>query len=79
MGLLTRLLTLPVSLPVSSTLWIARKIAEAAETERNDPAALKRALGALEASLEAGEIGEAEYEAAEAEILGRLGALEPGP
>ena len=74
MGLLTRLLTLPVSAPAGGALWIARQVAEAAERERNDPATLKAALTAAERALEAGEIDEATYDRIEDDLLERLRA-----
>jgi hypothetical protein len=72
MGLLRGLLTFPASVPVAGTLWVARKIHEAAEAEFRDPAAIRRALTALEADLDAGRITEAEFEEAEAILLQRL-------
>mgnify|MGYP001794056313 CR=1 FL=1 len=72
MGLLTSLLTLPLSGPTRGVVWVAGQIKEAAETERNDPAALRAALIALEAALIAGTIDEAAFEAEEALILARL-------
>lgn len=74
MGLLTTLLTLPVSGPLKSVMWVAQKIHETAEAEFNNPAAIKAALAALEARLVAGEIDEDAFEAAEAALLDRLEA-----
>ncbi len=75
MGLLRTLLLSPVKGPVDGTVWIARKINEAAERELNDPAALRKALRGLEEQLLSGEITEDEYDRAETEILERLKAL----
>jgi len=72
MRFLTRLLTAPISAPLSAAMWIAAKIGEAAEAEFYDPVRIQRALGELEADLEAGRIDEATYEAAEDILLGRL-------
>jgi hypothetical protein len=72
MGLISRLLLLPVSAPVSGAFWVARQIAESVESERNSPAALRDALRAAEAALIAGEIGEEEYEEIETDLLERL-------
>lgn len=72
MGLLRGLVTLPVSGPVKGTLWIAKKIHEAAEQEHNDPAALRAQLARLEGLLLAGEITEEAYDAAEQDLLLRL-------
>ena len=70
-----RLLTLPVSGPIAGALWVADRVREAAEAETSDPAAIRRALVALERALEAGEIGEEAYDAREAELLDRLEAV----
>ncbi len=72
MGLLRSLLSLPVKGPVDGTLWVARKIQEAADNERNDPAALRKALAALETQLLAGLISEDEYDVAETDLLLRI-------
>lgn len=72
MGILGTLLLAPVRSPLTSTLWIAAKLVEAAESELNDPATIKRTLKALEAALEAGEIDEESYEREEAVLLARL-------
>lgn len=72
MGLLTSLLTLPVSGPVRSALWIAAKVHEAADAELRNPAAIRQALASLEADLEAGRIDEDAFEEAEAVLLDRL-------
>jgi hypothetical protein len=72
MGLLSRLLTAPVSLPVSGALWVAAKVVECAEAELTDPATIRAALEALERDLLAGKISEDAFEAAEAELLARL-------
>lgn len=72
MGLLTRLLLLPVSAPASGSLWIARQIADCVERERNSPAALREALRAAEADLISGTLSEAEYDAIETDLLERL-------
>lgn len=72
MGLLSRLLTAPVSLPVSGALWVAAKIGECAESELTDPATIRRALDSLEQDLLSSRITEDEFEAAEADLLDRL-------
>lgn len=77
MGLLRRILTFPVSAPAGGVVWLARRIAEAAEADRNDPTALKELLREAEARLLAGELSEDDYEAIETDILTRLGALVP--
>lgn len=72
MGLLSRLLLLPVSAPLEGSLWVARQIAETVERERNSPAGLRAALRAAEAQLIAGDLSEQDYEALEADLLERL-------
>ncbi|MXQ07939.1 gas vesicle protein [Alphaproteobacteria bacterium GH1-50] len=72
MGLLTRLLAVPVSGPVHGSLWIARKIHEAAEQQLTDPGAIRRELQQLEAALLAGQISEEAYDEAEEVLLNRL-------
>jgi hypothetical protein len=72
MGLLTRLLALPVAGPLDGAMWVARQIHDAAERELHDPAAIRRSLRALEEELEAGRIDEEAFEEAEAILLARL-------
>ena len=72
MGLLKTLLGLPVTLPLNGIGWIADKVGEAAQSQWLDPARIEGALMRLERRLDAGEITEDEYEAAEAELLAEL-------
>lgn len=72
MGLLRSLLSLPVKGPIDGTLWVARQIQDAADKELNDPAALRKALAALETQLLAGAISEEEYDEAETRLLLRI-------
>mgnify|MGYP006274253357 CR=1 FL=1 len=72
MGLLTTLLTLPVSGPLKGAWWAVETVREAAEAEFYDPGAIRAELAALEARLLAGEIDEDAYEAAEEPLLDRL-------
>lgn len=78
MGLLTKLITLPVAGPMRGALWVAGRVHDAAAAELNDPAAIRAALMALEEKLEAGEIDEETYEAEEEILLDRLEAARPG-
>ena len=71
MGLITGLLTLPLA-PVRGTVWLAERIQEQAELEANDDVALRSQLLELEAARESGDYDEAELDAAEDELLGRL-------
>lgn len=78
MGLLSRLLTLPIRGPGDGVLWVASKLAEHVDAERNSPAALRAALADAEKQLLAGEIDEDTYETIEDDILDRLStAREP--
>ncbi len=70
--MLFKLLTLPVSLPLDGVQWVGEKIRDQAIAALNDPTELKRQLAALERKLEAGELGEEEFEALENELLLRL-------
>ncbi len=74
MGLLTGLLTLPLA-PVRGTVWIAERIAEQAERELDDEAALRRRLAELQTRYELGEIDDAEYDEAEEALFTRLEEL----
>jgi gas vesicle protein GvpG len=78
MGLLTGLLLLPLA-PLRGTIWVAEKLAEYAESELNDEQAIRRLLLEAEAALESGEIGEAEYDEIEDELLDRLEAVRARP
>ncbi len=72
MGLLTTLLTLPVSGPLAGLMFIGEKLAEAADKEAFDPDAIKRQLVALEKQLDAGVITEEAFEEAELILLNQL-------
>ncbi|MGK7867658.1 gas vesicle protein GvpG [Falsiroseomonas sp. E2-1-a20] len=71
MGLF-KLLTLPVALPLGGIEWLARRVDQAVDAQWNDPKRIESALIALERRLEAGEIDEAAFEAAEAGLLREL-------
>ncbi len=72
MGLLGKLLTLPVAGPIGGVLWLAEKLKEQAEGEAYDEDAVRGRLMALELEFDLGEITEDEYAAAEDELLARL-------
>jgi hypothetical protein len=74
MGLLSRLLLLPVSAPLQGSLWVAMRIAERVEGERNSPAALREALREAETRLIAEDLSEDDYEVIETDLLERLRA-----
>jgi hypothetical protein len=75
MGIVSSVAGLPLTGPLGGLIWIARRIAEAAEQEMDDPARIEAALLALERQLEAGEIDAEAHEAREAELLAELDAM----
>lgn len=75
MGLLTKLLLAPVTLPVSGLHHVFREIQDAVDRELNDPDAIRRELLELQRLVDAGAIDETAYDAAEAELLARLNAI----
>lgn len=79
MGLLTALVTLPVTGPSKFAWWVAEKLHEQALNTLNDPAEIKRELVRLEARLDAGEITEAAFEEAELVLLTRLREAKRAP
>ncbi|MDI1454963.1 gas vesicle protein GvpG [Streptomyces sp. NPDC004009] len=73
MGLLTALLTAPLA-PVRGVVWVADQLAEAADREVNDPAAVRVQLAALNRALEDGEIDLVHFEREEDRLLDLLEA-----
>jgi hypothetical protein len=77
-GLLTRLLTLPLE-PVRGVVWLTERVAEAAEREqRLDERGVFERLARLEEAHRAGELDDDEYVAAQEELFARLDALRGG-
>ena len=76
MGLLSGLVLLPLA-PLRGTIWVAERLAEYAEDQLDDEAAVRRLLLEAEAALEAGELTEAEFDRIEDELLDRLDAVRP--
>ncbi len=72
MSALRTLLGAPLTLPLGGLIWLARKVAEAADQEMLDPARIAAALLDLERRLEAGEIDEATFERGEAALFEEL-------
>jgi hypothetical protein len=72
MGILSRLVSLPVMGPIDGVLWLARTIAEQAEAECWDESKITGALAELEIDLDMRKIDIDEYEMREAELLERL-------
>jgi hypothetical protein len=79
MGIVAGLAALPLTGPLSGLAWIARRIAEAADQELNDPARIEAELLALERQLEAGEIDSVTHELREAALLEELAAMQANP
>ena len=72
--MLLRLLTAPVSLPMSGFRFILSQVAEMAERELLDEDRIREELLLLQVRLDDGDITEEEYPALEAEIMTRLRA-----
>ncbi len=72
MGLLTTLLTLPVSGPMKAALWVSDEVRKMAEAEYSDPKFIRKQLELLEQQLLEGQLSEDEFETAEMELLLRL-------
>lgn len=72
MGILTDVVFAPAVGPLKGVLWLARIIAEQAERVLYDEDAIRAELLDLEQRLEAGQIGEADYEQQEEILLERL-------
>lgn len=76
MGILGRILTLPVRGPIEGVLWVARRIEQEANAERWDQGKITGALSELELKLDLGEIDVDEYEVRETSLLQRLKELQ---
>lgn len=75
MGILFRLLALPVTGPTNGLMSLFRLIHEEVERERDNPEALQAQLIELQKMLEEGEINETVYEILEEDILDKLEAI----
>jgi hypothetical protein len=71
MGLLTGLLTLPLT-PVRGVAWLAERILEQAERQMYDPASIRRQIAEIEAEVRAGRLPEDDAAALENELLARM-------
>jgi len=72
MGLLSRLVTLPVSGPIGLVQYLARTIAEEAEREMLDEEAVRGDLLNLQEQMDAGELPASEFDQREDLLLRRL-------
>ena len=75
MGLLTNLLTLPVTGPFKGLVWVAEKITEQAENELYSEEAVRRKLLELELRYDFGEISDEEYDLSETSLLALLSMI----
>ncbi len=73
MGLISRLLTLPLA-PVGGVVWVAEHLEEEAQRvlAETEAQALRQQLQQLTDALDRGEIDEAEFERHEEELLRRI-------
>jgi hypothetical protein len=71
-GLLTNLVTLPVTGPVKAGWWVVEQLIAAAEAELYDEDRIIAEIRALAGDLDAGRITEEEHAAAEEVLLERL-------
>jgi hypothetical protein len=71
MGLL-KLLTFPVSVPVSGGRWVLQTLLDAAERRYYDPATIQEQLAQIERQHRAGEIDDAAFDALEEDLLQRF-------
>lgn len=72
MGLLSKLLTFPVSGPVAGIKWSLEMVERTAREELTDDTPIKQDIMALQLALESGEIDDAQYLVREGELMQRL-------
>lgn len=72
MGLLTKVLSFPVSLPTAGLKGVILKIHETAEAQFYDADTVRAQLVALGDALDRGEMSEEAFEALEEQLLDRL-------
>ena len=71
MGLF-KLLTFPVSGPVTGTRWVLETVLKEAERRHYDPAAIRKQMADLEAQHRTGRISDADFDRREEALLERL-------
>jgi hypothetical protein len=71
-GLLSSLLTFPVSGPVAGIKWSLRQVQRVVDEELTDDTPIKEALMELQMRLETSEIDDAQYRDGEADLMARL-------
>ncbi|HKV52465.1 MAG TPA: gas vesicle protein GvpG [Gemmatimonadaceae bacterium] len=72
MGLLSKLLTFPVSGPVAGIKWTLEMVERTAREEMTDDTPIKQEMMELQLALESGEIDDATYLEREKELMQRL-------
>jgi len=72
MGLLSTILTFPVSGPVAGIKWSLRQVQRVVDEELTDDAPIKEALMELQMRLEVGEVTDDEYVAEESRLMAQL-------
>jgi len=70
-GVIKELLLLPLA-PVRGTVWVVEQVAEEADRQLYDPAAIRRQLAELEMDYESGRLSDEERDQEEAVLLERL-------
>jgi hypothetical protein len=70
-GLLTRLVTLPLA-PIEGVIWLAEQLEQQTLEQLYGPEAIRREWDELNASYDRGEISKEEFDEAETELLERL-------
>jgi len=71
MGLF-KLLTFPVSVPLSGGRWVLQTIMSEAERQHYDEAAIRQQMAELESAFQSGRVSDAEFEQREEALLERL-------
>jgi hypothetical protein len=71
-GLLSSLLTFPVSGPVAGIKWSLRQVQRVVDEELTDDTSIKEELMKLQMRLEMAEIDDAQYREQEAHLMARL-------
>ena len=72
MGLLLKLLALPVEGPIRGVVWLAERVIDQVEQELYDEQSIRSQISELEMRHDLGEIGEEEYVLTEQDLFDRL-------
>ncbi|MBD2181911.1 gas vesicle protein GvpG [Aerosakkonema funiforme] len=74
--MLLKLLTFPVTGPLSGVVWIGEQLLERASAEVDDKENLHKQLLALQLAFDIGDISEEDFEIQEEELLLKIQAME---